>query len=199
MSQVKRDYAIKALNLMGCLFVKTFNESKALKSGYDEKEHLKLYLKTFAEIGFAGSKMDDLMPFYEVLSFTVNKDKTLQQYISKKLSSYKDGLENFVDDSLLTKVPINQLEKHISELCQSNSLSSLLSTKITIVVTPTQIAISKVEILPWYQRYDIIFILLITILCALLGIYVIYLFRASTATYTSQFGGKIKGPKRKIQ
>jgi hypothetical protein len=194
MSDPKNNYALKAINLMGCLFVKTFQDSKTIDGKYDDKIHLKMYLAKFSEIGFAGSKMDDLMSFYEILSFTVDKGKTVQQYISKKLTSSPNGFGSFVDDDLLKKVPLVQLDKLISQICQEKSLSILLSTKgLTPAPAPVPVTTTVIQVKTqaWYTRYDLIFLGLIAILVVLLIIYVFYLLRpSSSTTYAPQYGGR---------
>jgi hypothetical protein len=123
MSEERKNYAIKGLNVMACMFVSSYHDTIKTYGTYDTDKHNQLYLKQFKDFGYAGSRMDDFLSFYEMYANTIEVGIPIRKLIEKKterVANSQLGFSDFVNDKIMQLVPMAKLDEFIVKNCNGN-------------------------------------------------------------------------------
>jgi hypothetical protein len=154
MSEARRDYAIKGLHVMACMFTSTYHETMQTNREYDIEAHNQLFLGKFKDFGYAGSRMDDLLPFYEMYSNTIQSGVPMRKLLAAKtehVANSQVGFKDFVDDQIMQRVPISKLDNYITTNCNDRNLDSIMKPT-SVQTTVANKAESVKHQKPWYKK-----------------------------------------------
>jgi len=154
MSDARKEYAIKGLHVMACMFTSTYHETMRTNREYDIEAHNKLFLGKFKEFGYAGSRMDDLLPFYEMYSNTIQSGVPMRKLLAAKtehVANSQVGFKDFVDDQIMQRVPISKLENYITINCNDRNLDTIM-TSMSVQTTFANKVESGKHQKPWYKK-----------------------------------------------
>lgn len=192
-SDVQKQYALKALNVMACIFVTTYQETIKNNGSYDIEKHNQLYLDKFKAFGYAGSRMDDLLPFYEMFSNTVNNSVSMRTFLENKIEKVTNsqlGFADFVDDKTIQTTPMSKLDEYMAtNECKGNYLDiPLKANGKTVTITESK---------PWYKNMKVWYIVIgVTVSLILISITIWMVTRNTTSNAPSYVGGKCKKVKK---
>jgi hypothetical protein len=188
-SDIQRTYAVKALNVMACIFVTTYQETMQKYGSYNVDQHNQLYLSKFKVLGYAGSRMDDLLPFYEMFSNTINTGVSMRKFIENKIEKVTNsqlGFADFVDDNTIQVVPISKLDEYISNECKGDYLD--------IPLKADENTVTSTENKPWYKNMKIWYIVIgVTVSVVIISGIIWMLTHNTTPSYV---GGRYKKVKQ---
>lgn len=160
MTDARKDYALKGLNVIACMFVSSYYDTLKQYGSYDIQKHNQLFLNKFKDFGYAGSRMDDFLPFYEMYSNTIEVGVPMRKLLTKKsehVANSQKGFADFVDDNIMQMVPVVKLDEYISLNCNSNYLDIVMTpdSKLTFqnesVTIDIQLPVEDKK-KPWYTN-----------------------------------------------
>ena len=178
MSEARKNYAIKGLNVMACMFVSTYHDTIKTYGKYDMQKHNQLFLKTFKDFGYSGSRMDDLLPFFEMYSNTIDVGIPMRKLLTQKsehVANSQMGFVDFVDDNIMQDVPLSKLDEYLAKNCTGDKLDVVMKPKGHILTqTPAEQSPSKK---PWYKNVYIWIAIVLPIVLLLIGMLLWFVFK----------------------
>jgi hypothetical protein len=183
MSDERKSYALKGLTIMGCMFVSSFNETLKTYGTYDIEKHDQIYLKKFKDFGYAGSRMDDFLPFYEMWSNTIQAGIPMRKLLEQKAEHVEKsqlGFQDFVDDKIMQAVPVAKLDDYIANNCNGDLLDKVL-------VDPTKS--NPANKVPWYKNIYI-WIAVVTCIFLAVGVVMFFIIKKQIISTNAVSGGK---------
>ena len=182
MSQARETYAIKGLNVMACMFVSTYHDIMNKYGAYDIEKHDQAYLAKFKEFGYAGSRMDDFLPFYEMYANTIDIGIPMRKLLAAKaehVANSQLGFADFVDDKIMQQVPVAKLDEYLANnKCNDDSLDKVM---------PKEGATGAKR--PWYKNmYVWIGVAVVFALIVCIILFVVFRRRNTSNVSTSNIG-----------
>jgi hypothetical protein len=152
MSEERKNYAIKGLKVMACMFVSTYHDTIKTNGTYDMEKHNTLYLKQFKDFGYAGSRMDDFLSFYEIYANTIEVGIPIRKLVEKKterVANSQLGFADFVDDKIMQLVSMNKLDEFIGKNCNGNFMDIVMTSNAKQSGQQVSATVSKK---PWFKN-----------------------------------------------